>query len=101
VFSIGPEPADGSSDTVNRGDIHMTSFEQRVGAAMRLVMSARPRSEAASILPGGQSGDRMSVHYDDQFPDFLAGRLKPAPFDEPHGTERRRESFWPKGNHVA
>jgi penicillin amidase len=101
IFSIGPEPSDGSSDTVNRGDVHMASPHQRVGAAMRLVMSARPHSEAASILPGGQSGDRMSVHYDDQFPEFLAGRLKPAPFAEPHAAGRRRENLWPKGNNVA
>ncbi len=101
MFSIGPEPSDGSTDTVNRGDIYSGSFAHRAGAAMRMVMNAAQPNQAATILPGGQSGDRLSPHYDDQFADFLAGRMKPAPFDSPHGAPARRESFWPKGTHVA
>jgi penicillin amidase len=101
MFSIGPQPSDGSTDTVNRGDVFAATLEHRAGAAMRMVMNAAKPNEALTILPGGQSGDRLSVHYDDQFADFLAGRMKPAPFDEPHGAPARRESFWPKGNHVA
>jgi penicillin amidase len=105
LFSIGPEPSEGCSDTVNRGDITSTfSFEHRAGAAMRMVASACDVGRAATILPGGQSGDRLSKHYDDQFADFLSGRFKPAPFDEPHGVPSRRESLWPaaaRTNNVA
>ncbi len=101
MFSIGPEPSDGCTDTVNRGDVYSSSLEHRAGAAMRMVVNARNLSQAATILPGGQSGDRLSVHYDDQFADFLAGRLKPAPFDEPLGPPAQRESFWPKGSNVT
>ncbi len=79
-FSIGPEPAPGGPDTVNRGDLDgANSFRLRVGPAMRFVVSARDRDRAGTILPGGQSGDRLSPHYDDQLPLFLEGRLKPAP----------------------
>jgi penicillin amidase len=76
-FAIGPEPADGGPDTVNRGDMGANRLDVKVGPAMRLVLSARDPDAAGCILPGGQSGDRLSPHYDDQLADFLAGRLKP------------------------
>jgi acyl-homoserine lactone acylase PvdQ len=90
---------------VNRGDVNgAASLDHRAGAAMRMVVSARDLDHAATILPGGQSGDPLSRHYDDQFADFIAGRFKAAPFHQPHGTPERRESFWPvsqRGRDVA
>ncbi|MBC7793503.1 MAG: penicillin acylase family protein, partial [Clostridia bacterium] len=96
LFSIGPSASDGSTDTVNRGDVNCASdLTHRAGAAMRMVVSARDLDHAATILPGGQSGHPLSQHYDDQFDDFLAGSLKSAPFHEPYGKPESRESFWP------
>lgn len=96
MFSIGPMPSDGSTDTVNRGDVNgANNLDHRAGAAMRMVMSARDLDRGATILPGGQSGNPLSRHYDDQFADFLSGRFKPAPFHQPHGRPESRENFWP------
>jgi penicillin amidase len=79
LLDIGPEPAGGGPDTVNRGGVGVTGMRLTAGPAMRLVVSARNRDRAGTIMPGGQSGNRWSPHYDDQLVDFLAGRLKGAP----------------------
>jgi penicillin amidase len=80
IFSLGPEPFGGASDTVNRGEPDgLGSLDVRSAAAMRVVFDARDRGNAGTVLPGGQSGRRLSPHYDDQFGLFLAGQLKPAP----------------------
>ncbi len=76
LFSIGPEPVDGGPDTVNRGDVDASGrFRYKVGPAMRMVINAAS-GEYHSVIPGGQSGNRFSKHYDDQLGEFLAGRLK-------------------------
>lgn len=78
-FNIGPEPADGGPDTVNRGDFSANNgFRYRVGAAMRMLVDAADGDTAQTIIPGGQSGDRLSMHYDDQYRLFLAGQYKRA-----------------------
>ncbi len=96
-FAIGPEPAGGGPDTVNRGDVGPSRFDLKVGPAMRMVVSARDRDVGGSILPGGQSGDRLSRHYDDQLLDFLAGRLKPVTCTRERLAVARRELLVPDG----
>jgi penicillin amidase len=76
LFTIGPEAVDGGPDTANRGDVDASGrFSYKVGPAMRMVINPAS-AEYASVIPGGQSGNRFSKHYDDQLPEFLAGRLK-------------------------
>jgi penicillin G amidase len=87
-FNIGPEPFEGASDTVNRGDVFGTSFNVRVGAAMRFVTDLADLDSSETVLPGGQSGNRLSVHYDDQLPMFLKGDLKSAPLTKIDGVTR-------------
>ncbi len=95
-FAIGPEPAGGGPDTVNRGDLDgANSFRMRVGAAMRMVVNARGRDQAGTVVPGGQSGDRLSPHYDDQMRLFLAGELKPAPVTKSAVAAAQAETFEP------
>jgi penicillin amidase len=80
LLSLGPAPAGGGPDTLNRGDFDVArGFRQKLGPAMRFIAAARNRDQAGTVLPGGQSGSRLSPHYDDQLPLFLKGRLKPAP----------------------
>lgn len=96
-FSLGPEPADGGPDTVNRGDIDgANSFRLRVGAAMRMVVSARDVDLAGTILPGGQSGNRLSPHYDDQLRHYLSGVLKAAPMHVSAEQAASRQELLPK-----
>jgi penicillin amidase len=75
-LSIGPEPAPGGPDTVNRGDFNpMYGTALKIGPAMRLLLEAGARI-GWSVVPGGQSGRRLSPHYDDQLPLFMRGELK-------------------------
>ncbi|MCK5690302.1 penicillin acylase family protein [Myxococcota bacterium] len=79
LYNMGPVPAAGGPDTVNRGDISMTdSFNMRVGAAMRMVVECGPDARMQTVLPGGESENRFSDHYDDQLALFLSGGLKKA-----------------------
>jgi penicillin amidase len=97
-FSIGPEPADGGPDTVNRGDMSAKDTVVTLGPAMRMVVSARDRDQAGTIMPGGNSGDRLSSHYDDQLSEFLAGRLKPAPVSRDRVSVAFRETLAPESS---
>ena len=67
-------PTDGSRATVGN-----YRFESAVGASWRMV--AQPGVEAVAILPGGNSGDYFSSHYDDQFERWADGEYKPLSLD--------------------
>ena len=62
-------PADGSRATVKNFRV-----ESAVGSSWRMVVS--PGEAATAILPGGNSGDYFSPHYDDQFERWLANDQK-------------------------
>ncbi|WP_255191160.1 penicillin acylase family protein [Natronobeatus ordinarius] len=63
-------PTDGSAATVDN-----YRFESAVGASWKQVVE--PGGEAWGILPGGNSGDYFSPHYDDQFTRWADGEYKP------------------------
>jgi penicillin G amidase len=96
ALSLGPVPASGGLETVNRGDFAGTSFRMMVGPSLRMVVSTGDPDAAGTVLPGGQAGERLSLHYDDQLPLFLAGRLKAAPLSQPRGKGLRQERWTPR-----
>ncbi len=57
-------PADGSAATVKNYRV-----DSAVGSSWRMVVE--PGGDATAILPGGNSGDYFSAHYDDQFRRWL------------------------------
>ncbi|MFP8958553.1 penicillin acylase family protein [Natrialbaceae archaeon A-CW3] len=61
---------DGSRATVDNYRV-----ERSVGASWRMVVE--PGGEGWGILPGGNSGDYFSSHYDDQFARWADGTYKP------------------------
>ncbi|WP_255167331.1 penicillin acylase family protein [Natrononativus amylolyticus] len=63
-------PTDGSPATVNN-----YRFESAVGSSWRMVVE--PGEGAWAILPGGNSGDYFSDHYDDQFRRWVDAEFKP------------------------
>lgn len=93
LFSIGPEPAGGATDTINRGELGPDSFRLRVGPALRFVANATQCDETWTVVPGGQSGCRFSRQYDNQLNLFLQGILKPAPASKPHVKVKKRETL--------
>ncbi|AGB16933.1 penicilin amidase [Halovivax ruber XH-70] len=63
-------PIGGSRATINNYRV-----DSAVGSSTRLL--AHPGGEARTILPGGNSGDYSSDHYDDQFEEWIAGEYRP------------------------
>ncbi|WP_049923479.1 penicillin acylase family protein [Halopiger djelfimassiliensis] len=64
------QPADGSRATVKNYRV-----DDAIGSSWRMVVE--PGGDATAILPGGNSGDYFSEHYDDQFEQWLEGEQKP------------------------
>ncbi|TKX74201.1 penicillin acylase family protein [Halorubrum sp. GN11_10-6_MGM] len=65
-------PADGSPATVKNYRV-----ESSVGSSWRMVV--RPGTDATAVLPGGNSGDYFSEHYDDQLRRWLGNDQRPMP----------------------
>ena len=70
------EPMDGSRGTPKAFRREERGFA--AGAVTRMVVEVGER--ASAIIPGGNSGDYFSEHYDDQFQRFLDGEFRPMPF---------------------
>ena len=84
-FDVGPEPAPGGSDTVNVADFGLLggNFNFGHGPNMRFTAELAPgRVREANVIAGGQSGNRLSPHYSDQFPLWLQGKTHPVDFYE-------------------
>ena len=64
--------ADGSPATVKNYRV-----ESAVGSSWRMVV--RPGTDATAVLPGGNSGDYFSEHYDDQLRRWLGNDQRPMP----------------------
>jgi penicillin amidase len=78
-------PADGSPATVMNYRV-----DDAVGSSWRMVV--RPGEDAAAVIPGGNSGDYFSEHYDDQLRAWLANDQKPMSLD-PDGDDGETVAF--------
>ncbi|EMA59082.1 penicillin acylase family protein [Halorubrum lipolyticum] len=69
-------PVDGSRATVMNYRV-----DDAVGSSWRMVV--RPGTDATAVIPGGNSGDYFSEHYDDQLRAWLANDQKPMSLRRP------------------
>ncbi len=84
-FSVGPESAPGGSDTVNVADFGLLGddFNFGHGPNMRFTVELAPGAvRGENVIAGGQSGNRLSENYADQFPMWLKGLARPMHFHE-------------------
>ena len=75
AYNNGPFPRSGSNDTVDNAGFSFFQndrvFESRSGPSLRMTVELSPGLEhAVNTIPGGQSGDPSSAHYQDQLLDF-------------------------------
>jgi penicillin amidase len=75
LLGIGPLSAPGDGMTINVGFYrHSNPYSHTVGAALRFVVDFGGRQHSGFILPSGQSGHPLSVHYADQTAMWLGGK---------------------------
>ncbi|MFQ5978322.1 MAG: penicillin acylase family protein [Candidatus Heimdallarchaeota archaeon] len=85
VYNRGPYPWDGSSNTLNAAGGRVVKGGPSERIVYDLARIANGSAFAAySVLPGGQSGNTASTHYDDQLELFRSYDYHPAWFyDQP------------------
>jgi len=68
VFNLGPFPWGGDANTVGQAAVSFLDAVENSPfvASMRMVVDVGEWDDNRFVLPGGQSGNPMSPHYDDQ-----------------------------------
>jgi penicillin amidase len=83
-FNLGPFPYGGDADTINQGAVlpldPLASADNI--ASLRMVVDVGAWSNSRFSLPGGQSGNPLSPHYDDLLPLWLRGDGVPIAWTE-------------------
>ena len=72
-YNNGPYPRGGSIDTVDNAGFPLfeEAFSSPYGPSLRMTVELKPGVEhAVNVIPGGQSGDASSEHYQDQLVDL-------------------------------
>jgi penicillin G amidase len=80
-FNLGPVPASGHSQTVNKAEFTDASWAVTAGPSLRQVTDLSNLDEALAIIPAGQSGIPASPHYGDLFPLWRNGEYHPLLMD--------------------
>jgi penicillin amidase len=78
VFNRGPFPWGGDGDTVSQAG----GNDPVVIASLRFVVEVGDWENARFVLPGGQSGNPFSPHYDDMLPLWQRGEGVPIAFSQ-------------------
>lgn len=89
LFNIGPFGLPGGSTSMMSGEYKITEpYAVTVGASYRQIFDMADPVRHRSILPSGQSGQVLHVHYDDQTPLWLLGQYKTVTFTaDPGGRD--------------
>jgi penicillin amidase len=74
-FNVGPFPMRGSPTTV-------AQYTGRLGPSMRIVVDLANLDGSLANLTLGESGQRLSPHYKDQWEAYYSGRSFPMQFDK-------------------
>ena len=80
IFNVGPYPKSGSNEVVDKESfIYSNDAKIRVksGPALRCLIDFAEPTKGIGIIPTGQSGNIMSLHYQDQAQMFVDGEYRP------------------------
>jgi penicillin amidase len=79
LFNLGPVSFGGDADTINQGAVLPLDPLAPVDniASLRVVIDVGAWNNSRFSLPGGQSGNPLSPHYDDLFPLWQRGEGVP------------------------
>ncbi len=93
VFNRGPYPWGGDTNTVSPASADATdpSHNPLAIASLRMVVDVGNWDAGRYALPGGQSGNPLSPHYDDLLPTWLRGEGVPIAWTAEAVTAATRE----------
>jgi penicillin amidase len=79
AFNRGPFPFGGDGNTLSQAGTAPIKVPSNPGvvASLRMTVDVGDWDRACFVLPGGQSGNPFSPHYDDQLPLWLRGEGVP------------------------
>ena len=79
IFNLGPFAWGGDTNTISQAatSLYDPTTSPSVIASMRMVVEVGNWEEACYALPGGQSGNPLSPHYDDQLALWREGKGVP------------------------
>ncbi|NNC82305.1 MAG: penicillin acylase family protein [Flavobacteriales bacterium] len=78
-LSVGPYSSPGAIETINNSVFYLSDdaiIQAEYGPQMRRVINLSNLENSQSILPTGQSGMRLSPHYDDQAEMYVNGQFR-------------------------
>jgi penicillin G amidase len=92
IFNLGPMPFAGDTNTVSQGGVDPFNPTGNPGAlaALRMVIDVGEWDRSRFALPGGQSGNPLSPHYDDQLRLWRAGKGVPIAWSDSAVRRARR-----------
>ena len=84
IFNRGPYPLSGDTNTILQSAVDPLKIDApaRFMPSLRMVVDVGEWDEARFVLPGGQSGNPLSPHYDDQLRYWLRGESLKMPFSD-------------------
>jgi penicillin G amidase len=93
IFNLGPMPFAGDTNTISQGGVDPFNPTGNPGAlaALRMVIDVGEWDRSRFALPGGQSGNPLSAHYDDQLRLWRAGKGVPIAWSEAAVRRARRD----------
>ena len=96
VFNIEPIPWGGDAHTISQAAVDPTdpTANPLSIASLRMVLDVGNWDEARFALPGGQSGNPLSPHYDDLFPLWMRGQGVPIAWSPERIAQATRAELW-------
>lgn len=84
LYNLGPFPIGGDTNTVAQASVSYSAAEAGLlfTASARMVVEIGSWDDSRFSLPGGQSGDPLSRHYEDLLPFWLRGDGVPIAWSE-------------------
>jgi penicillin amidase len=95
VFNLGPFAWGGDANTVAQASVDPIDPSANPGfiQSLRMVVDLGHLEGSRWVLPGGQSGNPLSPHYDNQLPLWLAGDGIPIAFTEAEVEKTKTRSL--------